>query len=210
MLSLPFTYSAELQSHEAEEELWDTPLANALFHGDSDELQSLKRFVVGAINPFGQELDMFIDRDKDILQQAARKYKKTLFYITRPLNISFQDEPGLDAGGLTREFFHLLMHRLQTPTGSFDLFEGTSGHLVPINSYDFLSGGLFLLVGKMILHSVINNCSGMPGLSPAVVPYIINGCRDACIEHIVLEDFPDPVYHDKLSKVQFKTSRFCL
>jgi hypothetical protein len=97
---------------------------------------------------------MFIDRDKDILQQAARKYKKTLFYITRPLNISFQDEPGLDAGGF-KGIFHLLMHRLQTPTGSFDLFEGTSGHLVPINNYDFLSGGLFLLVGKMILHSAL-------------------------------------------------------
>ena len=43
---------------------------------------------------------MFIDRDKDILQQAARKYKNPLFDITRPLNISFQDEPGLDAGQL--------------------------------------------------------------------------------------------------------------
>ena len=131
-----------------------------------------------------------------------RKYKNTLFDITKPLNVSFNNEPGLDAGGLTREYFHLLMGRLHRPIGNcLDLFEGTSGHLVPINNYDFLSGGLFILVGQMILHSIINSCSGMSGLSPAVISYLISGHRDSCLEHVVLEDVPDPVYQDKLKKV---------
>ena len=177
------------------------PLARTFFQKDTDGSQSLQRFVSSAINPFGQELDMLIDRSKDILQQTIRKYKNPLFDITKALNISFQGEVGLDAGGLTREFFHLLMNRLQKPTGSLDLFEGTGGHLVPITNYDYLSGGFFVLVGKMILHSVLNACPGMPGLSPAVVSYLVSGNRDSCIEHIVLEDVPDPVYQEKMSKV---------
>ena len=94
------------------------------------------------------------------------------------------------------------MNRLQTPAESFNLFEGTRGHLVPINNYDFLSGGLFILVGKMILHSIMNSCSGMSGLSPAVVAYITSGRRDSCVEPIVIEDVPDPVYQEKLRKVR--------
>ena len=72
---------------------------------------------------------------------------------------------------------------------------------MPINNYDFLSGGLFILVGKMILHSIMNSCSGMSGLSPAVVAYITSGRRDSCVEHIVIEDVPDPVYQEKLRKL---------
>lgn len=41
----------------------------------------------------------------------------------------------------------------------------------------------------------------MPGLSPAVVSLIVSGNRDSCIEHIVLEDVPDPVYQEKMSKL---------
>ena len=44
--------------------------------------------------------------------------------------------------------------------GPFVLFEGLNGHLVPMHNYDTLSSGLFVIVGKMILHSVLNNCRG--------------------------------------------------
>ena len=121
------------------------PLAHTFFQKDTDGSQSLQRFLSSATNPFGQELDMLIDRSKDIVQQTIRKYKNPLFDITKALNISFQGEVGLDAEGLTREFFHLLMNRFQKPTGSLDLFEGTGGHLVPITNYDYLSGGFFCL-----------------------------------------------------------------
>ena len=57
-----------------------------------------------AVNPFGQELDMCLDRNKDILEQAVRKYKHPSFDMTRPL------KPGVAAGGVTREYFSLLTH----------------------------------------------------------------------------------------------------
>lgn len=76
------------------------------------------------------------------------------------------DELGIDAGGVTREYFHLLMERLkQGPVGAINVFEGVPRHLVPIHNYDVLSGGLFILAGKMILYAIFNECSGIPGIS---------------------------------------------
>ncbi len=79
------------------------------------------------------------------------------------MNITFVGELGLDAGGVTREFFHLLIKRLQIPVGSFNLFKGVNGHLLPIYNYDMISGGLFVLAGKMILHAILNDFLGMGG-----------------------------------------------
>jgi len=79
------------------------------------------------------------------------------------------DELGVDSGGFTREFFHLLMERLKSQVGSLNLFEGQVGHLIPIHDYDVLSGGLFVLAGKMILHSILNDCNGVSGLIPQLL-----------------------------------------
>lgn len=68
------------------------------------------------------------------------------------------------------------------------------GHLVPINNYDVLSGGLFV-------HAILNDCHGVPGLSPAVVSYLISGRRDAAVAHVCVEDIPDPVLAENLTKV---------
>lgn len=150
---------------------------------------------------FGLELEIEIDRNKDLLQQMIRKYKNPAFDITKPLSVSFVDEPGLDGGGLTREYFHMLMQRLHKQCGTFDLLEGRNGNLLPIHNYDILSGGLFLLLGKMIMHAILNKCEGLPGLSPAIIAYLVSGSRDAAVEQLTLDDFPDPVYQDKLHQV---------
>ncbi len=146
-------------------------------------------------------MEVEIDRNADILHQTIRKYKNPAFDVTKPLSVSFTDEPGLDGGGLTREYFHLLMQRLSKQCGVVNILEGRNGNLVPIHNYDILSGGLFVSLGKMIVHSILNNCLGLPGLSPAIVAYVVSGCRDSAVEQLTLEDLPDPVYQDKLNQV---------
>ena len=181
--------------------VWDTPLSSHFFLDDDSGPQSLQRFISSAASSFGYELDLVINRNKDILKQAARKYKNSSVDVTRPLNVSFKEEAGLDAGGLTREYFQLLIDRMQKKTSeSITLFECCNGHLLPIHNYDFLSGGFFVLAGKMILHSILNKCHGVVGLCPAVIVYLITGSRDAAMEHITL-DVPDPIYQDILGKV---------
>ena len=185
---------------DSDDEVWDRPLATTALLAESPSL-SLKRFVCGAVNKFGEELDVSVNRDKDILQQVVRKYTHLEFDITKSLNVSFVNELGVDAGGLTREYFYLVMHHLQMSNASLGFFEGCKGHLLPVHNYDFVSGGLFVIIGKMILHSVLNNCTGVPGLSPTVIAYVTSGNRDAAVEHITLEDIPDPVLQDKLHQL---------
>ena len=77
-----------------------------------------------------------------------QKYKNPRLGVTQPLCVEFVGEAGVDAGGVTREFFHLLMERLKNQGVSINLFEGQVGHLVPINNYNVLPGSLFLQAGQ--------------------------------------------------------------
>ena len=87
--------------------------------------------------------------------------------------------------------------------GAITLFEGQLGHLVPIHNYDVLFGGLFVLAGKMILHSILNDCNGVSGMSPAIISYLMTGRRDSAVEHVTLEGIPDPDLKEKLQEVCF-------
>ena len=44
----------------------------------------------------------------------------------------------------------------------------------------------------------------MPGFSPAILSYLVSGNHDASIQHVTLEDIPDPVLQEKLAKVSFE------
>ena len=66
-----------------------------------------------------------------------------------------------------------------------------------------------MLFGKMILHAILNRCAGLPGLSPAIVSYL-SGSRDAAVEKLTPEDFPDPVYQDKLHQVCILSTQYSL
>ena len=66
-----------------------------------------------------------------------------------------------------------------------------------------LSGGLFFRAGKMILHSILNDCNGVPGMSPTIISYLMTVRRDSAVEHVTLEDTPDPDLKEKLKEVCF-------
>ena len=79
------------------------------------------------------------------------------------------------------------------------------GHLTPSFDYDLVSSCLFVMVGKMILHSILHECRGLPGISSAVVSYILSGSRDTALEHLDVRDIPDPCLRDNLTKVHVHT-----
>ena len=85
--------------------------------------------------------------------------------------------------------------------GAINPFERQLGHLVPIHKNDVLSGSLFVLVGKMILHSILNDCNGVPDMSPAIISCLMTGRRDSAVEHVTLEDIPDPDLKENLKEV---------
>lgn len=72
------------------------------------------------MKPFGCDLDVEVDRNTDILKQMLRKCKNPSSDINKCLCIEFVDELGIiDAGGVSREHFHLLMERLKQRPGGF-------------------------------------------------------------------------------------------
>lgn len=104
--------------------------------------------------------------------------------------------------GITKEYFHLLVESLkQHSRDGITLLEGTLGHLLPKHNYQLLSSDMFIIMGKMILHVVLNNCQGISGMSPAIVKYIVTGKRHSAVEDTSLEDITDPCLKEQLKQV---------
>ena len=202
VLFVIFKYEGE----ESVEDWMQMPLAAATKIRKLDPQEALRQFIKGVALPSAPDVDLVITREKSILNQVLRKYKNPNFDLRSPVNVQFHSsgivEPGVDAGGPTRAFFHKLMKELvRGSLNGIRLFEGEMGHLTPSFDYDLVSSCFFAMVGKMILHSVIHECRGLPGISPAVISYIVSGSRDTVLEHLDVKDIPDPCLRQNLCKV---------
>lgn len=191
----------------SDEDIWSSPLATHK-KVKLSPIEELRLFI-GRVKKSQSEEELLITREKSFISQVLRRYKNPRFDLGCNLCVAFRSsgtyELGADAGGPTTEFFYNLMKELQS--GGFNgikFLEGEIGHLTPKLDYDLLSSSVFEIVGKMILHSVLNNCRGLAGLSPAVISYILSGSRDTVLEYLTVDDVPDPCLCNNLKEVCFK------
>ena len=105
-----------------------------------------------------EDAQSIIVRRSHIFADASRTFSRPTFNPTKLLRVTFVGEAALDEGGPRREFFRLLM---QSAVSSSGIFEGSSGHLVPIHSLEALSSNKFYVVGKMFATSIVQG-----GLAP--------------------------------------------
>ena len=54
------------------------------------------------------------------------------------------------------------------------------------------------MVGKIILHAVINKCKGIKGISQTAINYILSGNRESVLEDVTVNDVPDPCLQQNL------------
>ena len=186
------------------EEVWDMPLATKI--RKPDHLEALQDFVGNIAKPHLPELGLTISRDKSILHQIVRIYKNPQVNFGAPLNVQFicsgAFEHGIDAGGPTKDFFNQLMNEIvHSSFNGIKLFEGEMGRMLPVPNYDLISGHFFEMVGKMILHAVINKCKGVKGISPTVINYIASGNRESVLGDVTVNDIPDPCLRQTLIEV---------
>ena len=135
-----------------------------------------------------------VDRmSKSILSQLMRIYKNPGLSIRKVPDISFTGETAADVGGPTREFFHVAIDSLVKvdERSGIQLFFGVVGHMLPLCSLDALSGGCFLMAGKLLAHSTLHGGSGLVGLAPAVVKYIATGSVDIAQALVTMDDLGD-------------------
>jgi len=142
----------------------------------------------------------------DFLESVFVQYEKAKERILkRPLEIFFEGEPGIDAGGLTKEFFHLAFEAVLSRTyKDCPMFEGQRGHFIPNAAAEHLVNG-YKYLGMMIAHAAKNGCRGLAGVSPAIQHYIVHGGGPATIEdmtHLVsIDDVADTGLKNLLVKV---------
>lgn len=96
--------------------------------------------------------------------------------------VTFEGEPALDAGGVTREFFSLAIKDLLSPTSPFHLFEGRDNKFLPVHNTDALRSNLFKVAGRLVALSLLNEGSGFPVFSPIIYKYFINPDPDMLTE----------------------------
>ncbi len=71
------------------------------------------------------------------------------------------------------------------------LFEGEMDHLLPTASAVLVESELFVMAGRMIGHSLINQGPALSGLSLAIVHSLTGGTKDTATTNLCIEDCPD-------------------
>ena len=130
-------------------------------------------------------------------------YKRHCFNFKFTPDIDFKNEVGIDGGGLSKEFFYLVLTKLRDgdPNTGISLFEGAPDHIVPIHCSSSLDSGRFHLFGKILAHSILQGGIGFIGMAPAVAKYIATKSIDEAATLVSIEDIPDLEYRDYAQKV---------
>ena len=132
------------------------------------------------------EISLTVERE-EVWSGALSFYKKSLSdpeRLLKSLCVTFQGEPGLDAGAIKAEFFEIVFGQIQSR-----LFEGNEYALVPVR--DSSKGLLFKLAGLAIAHSLLQSGPSFHALSPAVYYYLTSADQDLIATHLEKKDIPE-------------------
>ena len=106
-----------------------------------------KMKMLQSANVTGPLFKLKVDED-DILNDAVAFYKCPSFDPTRPLRISFNDQPAIDTGGVLREFFSTVKQKFIDGAGVFNMFEGPQERLLFKYDQSSLAAGIPSILGK--------------------------------------------------------------
>ena len=130
-------------------------------------------------------------------EDALHSFKSTGFSASKHLKVTFIGEPGVDAGGLLREFFELLLRQIASNNS---LFRGSEISRVPNHNIIELSKKTYFYIGCMFAASIVHGGPGSSFLSHSVADYILKGFDKV---NVSFDDVPDLFIREKLIKVSF-------
>jgi hypothetical protein len=136
--------------------------------------------------------EVFVNRSSDsILRDVFKKLKRGEIEVTKMFDVTFIGEEGIDARGLTKEFFTIMMNSLKCGSGSYIPFEGSDDHLLPVISKEYHQGGFFNYAGQLIAMSVLHAGFGFSGMSRALSVFLSTNDMDRASCHLSVKDVPD-------------------
>ncbi len=134
------------------------------------------------------------DDDDEWLSAALSFYKTSNFLSNGGVRISIHGQPGIDTGGLRRQFFSVVFSALAKSSASICFFDGPPNRLRPAFKASSLSSGTLELIGTMIAHSLLLDGQGFPYLAEYCYYYLAN-CFDQAVTSITVEDVGIGVNH---------------
>lgn len=146
-----------------------------------------------------------------LLMQLMRIYKDPRLDLTKPPNVNFVGEHGVDVGGPTKEYFQEAISILSKVDTLYNiqLFGGQEGHFLLLYGVDAISSGCFEMAGKLIAHRVLHGGPGMAGLSPVVIKYLVTGSIDEAKELVSIDDLYDPELQEILQTEVWNQLHYC-
>ena len=132
----------------------------------------------------GPTMKLKVDED-DLLNDALLFYKAATFDPSRPLRVSFSNQPGIDTGGIKRQFFTDVLDKIAFKD-PYSMFTGNKYRLCPAYSPQLLP--LFKILGTLIVHSLIQEGPGFPYLAPYVYWYLVTGSEELALSYVTNED----------------------
>lgn len=94
--------------------------------------------------------------------------------------------------------YYIHLYHISEGPGKTIFFIGEEDHQVPSTSKILLDSGLFVVVGRMVGHSVLHGGPGLNGLSTALFSTLIGQGEDGLVS---IEDCPDMDVREMLEKV---------
>ena len=112
--------------------------------GDVSPEEAVANFRQAVVKADHKQRIVINRKAESIVREALRIYKKQINIASEP-DVEFENEDAIDATGLTREYFHLIMTALRNGSGNISLFEGCEGHVLPNHNAEAQASQLFFL-----------------------------------------------------------------
>lgn len=154
---------------------------------------------VSSKNMSKQPVKVTID-PKDIVADTIAYYKTSHFDGSKRLRVSFLDQPGIDTGGLSRQFFNDSIEAIADFQG-YMLFEGPDNRKLPAYNSTSVHSGLFEVLGRLIGHSILQCSIGYPCLAPPVYWYLATGDVHKALSYVSIVDVRDEEVKGYIEKV---------
>ena len=129
--------------------------------------------------------------------------------MAKEFDVTFIGEDGIDAQGLTREFFSIVMSSLKYGSGNYILFEGSDDHLLPVISEEYHQSSFFIYAGELIAMSVLHAGFGFTGMSRALSVYLSTDDMDRASCYLSIKDVPDYGIQGILCEVCTERNYYC-
>ena len=128
---------------------------------------------------------IFRVRRSHVLADILELYSSDRFDPTRPMAIEFENEPGMDGGGLGREFFTLAV---RSAVNTLGIFVTDSSPLHFHYSVTSWKDGVYETFGKLVAHSIISGGPGVPCFPRWLYTYISTGDMQTAVSECTRAD----------------------